>query len=534
MHPFLISIAPVVFLFSRNVHQLTLLTALLPLVFSVLLTGLMLAVLRLIRKDYSKAAIFTSVIMIAFFSFGHIFGFLWDFGIFYQMTLLYILLLLLFALVIIWIGINVWRTQKNLEQASTFLFVVPCFMILFSLFSMLWKEEVKPKIIAKAKKESTVQLESRWKQDQELIESIKDREEYPKREPILKDSASLPDIYYIILDGYTRADTLKAIYGFDNSDFINALEERGFYVPDLSLSNYSTTFLSLASSMNMRYVNDMVGKLGPERRWRLPFYNMIRNPKVVRFLKSKGYRYVHFNTGWGATEKSDIADVSYSYTIPLLHSEFFNTLIRTTVLRLFEPSVAKAHLFKFEKLREIPHLKGPTFTLAHFLLPHNPYVFDRDGNIRHNIPLDLQFKKKTGGWRAKDAYIDQLIFTNKMALELVDYIIDQSPFRPIVVLQADHGAASTRNLVVPDSIKHRERLSILNAYYVTEKCKDELYPSITPVNTFRLILKSYFDENYEKLPDRVFYSWYERPFDLIEATEEVKNSYPPRLKPRLK
>lgn len=37
--------------------------------------------------------------------------------------------------------------------------------------------------------------------------------------------SELPDIYYIILDGYGRADVLSSIHGFDNSEFIHALEK---------------------------------------------------------------------------------------------------------------------------------------------------------------------------------------------------------------------------------------------------------------------------------------------------------------------
>jgi hypothetical protein len=39
-----------------------------------------------------------------------------------------------------------------------------------------------------------------------------------------------PDVYYFILDSYTRADLLKEAYGYDNSPFLDALRERGFYV----------------------------------------------------------------------------------------------------------------------------------------------------------------------------------------------------------------------------------------------------------------------------------------------------------------
>ena len=63
-------------------------------------------------------------------------------------------------------------------------------------------------------------------------------------------SDQFPDIYYIILDGYAHFDTLRNIYGYDNSLFYDFLEKNGFYIPDNSLSNYllSPTFYDTDSA----------------------------------------------------------------------------------------------------------------------------------------------------------------------------------------------------------------------------------------------------------------------------------------------
>jgi hypothetical protein len=45
----------------------------------------------------------------------------------------------------------------------------------------------------------------------------------------------------------------------------------------------------------------------------------------------------------------------------------------------------------------------------------------------------------------------------------------------------------------------------LNAYYLPGY-KNKLYPSISPVNTFRLIFDSYFGGKYDMLPDVAYYS----------------------------
>ena len=67
-------------------------------------------------------------------------------------------------------------------------------------------------------------------------------------------AADAPDIYVILLDGYARADVLSEYYGFDNGPFIQGLERRGFQVGAASEANYTWTFLSLASTLNMDYL----------------------------------------------------------------------------------------------------------------------------------------------------------------------------------------------------------------------------------------------------------------------------------------
>ena len=61
----------------------------------------------------------------------------------------------------------------------------------------------------------------------------------------------LPDVYYIILDGYGRDDSLLEIYNYDNSSFLDNLSDLGFYTANCSRSNYAKTRLSLTSSLSV-------------------------------------------------------------------------------------------------------------------------------------------------------------------------------------------------------------------------------------------------------------------------------------------
>jgi len=65
-------------------------------------------------------------------------------------------------------------------------------------------------------------------------------------------------------------------------------------------------------------------------------------------------------------------------------------------------------------------------------------------------------------------------------------------------------------------------MEILNAYYLPERGKAALYESISPINTFRVILNLYFGAHLELLSDESYYSdsW-DRPLSLVNVTDKL-------------
>ena len=185
----------------------------------------------------------------------------------------------------------------------------------------------------------------------------------------------------------------------------------------------------------------------------------------------------------------------------------------------------KRVLYKFDKLAEIPSIKEPTFVFSHMLIPHPPFVFDRNGNF-----ISGEMVKKRSN---KENYIEQLIFTNKKVEELIDKLISNSEVSPIIILQADEGPFPRRyriqgrdfNWKQASKTELRQKMGILNAYYLPDFDKNVLYPSITPVNSFRLILNHYFNTHYKLLPDKNYAFVDERhPYMFFDVTE-LANGY---------
>jgi len=141
--------------------------------------------------------------------------------------------------------------------------------------------------------------------------------------------------------------------------------------------------------------------------------------------------------------------------------------------------------YVFDYLGSLPQRPGAFFVYAHINAPHGPYVFDSNGNFRYIPYVDSD----------PVYYTDTITYINKRLLELVDQLILQSSPDPIIIIQADHGS----HIVSAGYSKHE----ILNAYYFPNR-DFELYETITPVNTFRLVLIHYFDQDMELLPDKIY------------------------------
>ena len=107
-----------------------------------------------------------------------------------------------------------------------------------------------------------------------------------------------PDVYFFLLDSYGRADLLEEAYGFDNSQFLNGLKERGFYVAECSQSNYVRTEISLGSSLNMQYLQELSDKFSPDTTKRGLLWDSLKHNAVRYNFESMGYETITVDTGF--------------------------------------------------------------------------------------------------------------------------------------------------------------------------------------------------------------------------------------------
>jgi len=115
-----------------------------------------------------------------------------------------------------------------------------------------------------------------------------------------------------------------------------------------------------------------------------------------------------------------------------------------------------------------------------------------------------------------------VIFTNKMLKRVIESILSNSKSSPIIIVQADHGPGFFHNWESEQDSCLKEKFSIFNAYYFPQDAIENLYPSITPVNTFRVLFDTVFGTDFGRLPDINYFSSWDCLYDFVDVTSQTQ------------
>jgi hypothetical protein len=337
--------------------------------------------------------------------------------------------------------------------------------------------------------------------------------------------ASKPDIYYIVFDRYGDRKSIAG-YGFQN-DIEEYLTGKGFYVARESRSNYMKTVLSLASSLNAGYLDDVVRGYEQTANW-TPVYQQLWRHRVGAFLRSQGYTYTHLGSWYYPTRENPQAtrNVNYYTIVPRAALRLFDSQAFSPVQRAFGPwlddRLQNWHRVR-RQLDDVTSLvpsAGPKFVFLHILVPHPPYVFDHDGGY----VTKAEERKRS----LAENYTNQVKAANAMIRRLVDGILRDSPSPPVVIVQGDEGPypqGTGRDTFDWRTATHSqllEKTGILNAYYLPGVDASTLYPGISPVNSFRVVFNRYFGASLPLLPDRTLRHVSDmQPFTFDDITGEL-------------
>ncbi|MFN2398094.1 MAG: sulfatase-like hydrolase/transferase [Gemmatimonadaceae bacterium] len=326
------------------------------------------------------------------------------------------------------------------------------------------------------------------------------------------------DIYLLVFDMYANSQVLRDYLHFDNTPFEDSLRNLGFSVPSSALTNYSQTSLSLPSILNFEYVNEIKREDERSRLGENLSNYLVENNRTVRFLKEQGYLYVMFpSSWWKSTKRSPHADYTFfgwdtGILRQLSHTAFRRQVVNMTLLRwlgLSSPRGDGRHIARtFTAIADVANRPEPTFTFAHFMTPHRPFIVDANCG---DLPESSGFRYTHESPEGARLYLAQLQCVNRRLLPLVRTLLARSDPAPIILIQGDHGTRTVNptrgnpgDTITAAEV--RERLGAFGAYYLPAGGGDALGDSVTAVNLMRFVLSYYAGADLPPLPDSLFYS----------------------------
>jgi hypothetical protein len=494
LHPILFAIFPVLALLAFNAHEIEPGDGLRALVLTGLLGIAVWGLTRFFFQDRQQAALAATGLLVLFFSYGHIYDLIPTLsGVGAQLGrhrfLGPVWLLLLLAL-LAWLR----RGPRDLGRGNRGLNLAAVLLVASSLFQIVWAES------------------------QDLVGRQR-QETLPPSLAALQppETGAAPDIYYIVLDGYSRADLLLEQYDLDITSYLQRMGELGFYYAECGQSNYAQTKLSLSSALNMDYIENFFPGEDPDAKSSFGLEPYLINSRVRQSLELLGYTTIAFETGftWSELEKAEVylspqsQDNDGTFRIPG-PNKFELVVLDSTLMRLIgdagigmarlfgtplaEPDLVHRErvLFVLDQLVNLPDGDRPRFVFAHIVSPHDPYVFAADGAYPSQEASQ------------KELYAQQTLYLNARITEIAAEILSQSERPPIIIIQSDHGTGVSYPA---------DRMHNLGLYYLPDGGQTWLYPRITPVNSFRIILNHYFGAELPLLDDQSFFSTYGAPFD---------------------
>jgi hypothetical protein len=488
-HPVLFAAFPVLSAYAHAWDQLVLGEIWRALLFAELLALLLWTLCSGLLRSWTRAAAPTSGLLFLFFSFGHLNTFFE--GRAELQLILWGALFVALLLAVVGLRSQLLQVGPALDTAALTVVVIP-------LVSLAWSAASAPSLSVGR------------------VEELVSRADAPAR---------LPDIYYVVLDGFGAPETLSRLYDLESEDFIGELRDLGFFVAERSQANYSQTQLAIAASLNLRYLDWLPEKLGPDATGRRPLVELIQRSRLVRILEDLGYRAYAFESGYSATELRGLERLSPRRSL----SEFEGSLLGATLLPAVFPRAAwtdrfaqhrQRVQFALETLPEISSRPGPRFVFAHILSPHPPFVFDAEGrpvepsaafSLRDGSHIGMPSEQYVAGYR------DQVQYLSGQLLKTVAEILARSSEPPVIVVHGDHGPGAHLDHESLETSDVRERMLVLNALHLPGGASAGLYPELSPVNDFRFVLSHVLGQNLPLLPDRSFFSTWQHPYGFQDV-----------------
>jgi hypothetical protein len=317
-----------------------------------------------------------------------------------------------------------------------------------------------------------------------------------------------PDIYHFIFDGYTNSETLKKYWNYSNP-IDSFLTNHGFSVIQASISNYDFTPFSLGSVFNMQYMAKAQKFLGRDgKNFYIGRMSFMEN-ELFNILEANNYTLNKFSLLDSIKYLQRLGTLGPQKPINWMRNQtverlYLNPWLRHKILHKFKDSELPREIQKnyecyadyhrraldyFSKsVERRQEISTPNFYLIHFFLPHEPYVFDGNGNVNTQ---SLKADNMKG-------YLQQVQYANTVISKIVSHL-QKDQKEKIVIIQGDHGYRITEA-----GMTQADQFATFNAIYFHDSDYKKLYKGFSLVNTYRLVLNKYFNYDLPLLKDSIF------------------------------
>jgi hypothetical protein len=324
---------------------------------------------------------------------------------------------------------------------------------------------------------------------------------------------SYPDIWYIVFDGYPSSAYIRDVLKSDNAGLDTLLEKKGFFLAKHSKSNYNETAFSMAATFSMQYLSWLKETTAQLSSIYYKAASSVEISPVIQYMKAAGYDFYNlsifdfeghpsiqknyfvsgerksvilYNTLWESYKR----DIRWNfYTAqpghPVIPSDDKESPLNKRGL-----SYNDVIIDSLIKLSDLTDKRKPRLIYGHVYIPHFPYLYNAAG-----IPYKDSVYSETI-FHDKKRFSEYTAYGGKILVSLVEQLL-QNNNQSVIILQSDHGAA----LALYDDSPKFYRFSNYSAFYFPDKDYTMLYDSISNINTFRVVLNKYLDQQLALLPD---------------------------------